>query len=183
MISFFEALLGYYPQMSYKDNRDPQFKLRSVDKNAATLRDLMKELKVNLAKSQELQTLYHNKHVKKRSYRPGKSFLLSAKHIKTKQNPKLEHNYFGPFQIVETVGNQAYRLKLLAKWRIYLVFHVLFLEKDVIRRKAVDQKIANQLKFEEEKQLEQEIDLILDNMVFAKKVVNGRPSELYYLFH
>lgn len=143
----------------------------------------MKELKVNLAKSQELQTFYYNNHIKKRLYQPEKSVWLSVKHIKTKQNLKLEQKYFGPFQIVQAVKNQAYRLKLPVKWHIYLVFHILLLGRDITKTKAVDQKLANQLKFEEEEQLEQEIDLILDSMVFAKEVVNGRLLELYYLIY
>ena len=63
------------------------------------------------------------------------------------------------------------------------MFHVLLLERDVTRREAVDQKIANQLKFEEGEQPEQEIDLILDSMIFAEKAVNSRPPRLYYLIY
>ena len=51
IMSLFEALLSYHPQMAYKDNRNPQSKSRAADKNAATLRDLIKELKVNLTES------------------------------------------------------------------------------------------------------------------------------------
>ena len=143
MMSPFEALLGYHPQMFYEDNHDPRSKPRVVDENAVALRNLVKELKVNLTESQELQTFYHNKYIKERIYRPGKSVWLSDKHIKTKQNPKFEHKYFGPFEIVEVVGKQVYKLKLPAKWRIHPMFHVLLLERDVIRREMVDQKIAN----------------------------------------
>ena len=66
MMSPFEALLGYHPQISYEDNCDPRSRSQTADKNAATLRDLMKELKVNLVELQELQALYHNQHVKER---------------------------------------------------------------------------------------------------------------------
>ena len=111
----FKTLLDYHPQISYKDNCDPQSKFRDANKNVAALYDLMKDLKVNLTESQKLQTLYHNKHVKKRIYRPRKSVWLSSKHIKTKQNPKLEHKYLRFFEIVEAVGKQAYKLKLPAK--------------------------------------------------------------------
>lgn len=52
MMSPFEALLGYHPRMSYEGNRDPRSKSRTADENAAGLRDLIKELKVNLAESQ-----------------------------------------------------------------------------------------------------------------------------------
>lgn len=53
-MSSFKALLGYHSQMFYKDNQDPQSKLQSADENVAILRDLIKKLKVNLAKSQKL---------------------------------------------------------------------------------------------------------------------------------
>ena len=82
MISPFDALLGYHLRISYKDNLDPRSKSWSADENLATLRELMKELKVNLIELQELQTLYHNKHVKEGTYWPGESVWLSAKHIK-----------------------------------------------------------------------------------------------------
>lgn len=80
MMSPFEALLGYHPRMSYQDNCDPRSKSRTADENAAALRDLIKELKVNLAESQELQTLYHNKHVKEGSYRLGESVVECQTH-------------------------------------------------------------------------------------------------------
>ena len=108
---------------------------------------------------------------------------MSKEYIKTKKNPKPEDKYLGPFEILEAVGKQAYKLKLSSKWRIHPVFHVSFLEKDVTRREAVDQKIADQLDFEEEKQLELEVDLIIDGTVFAKKAMDGRLPRLHYLIH
>ena len=84
---------------------------------------------------------------------------------------------------MEAVRKQAYKLKLHAKWRIHHVFHVLILERDIIKKEAIDQKIANQLKFEKGEQTEQEVDLILDIIVFAEKVVDGRLSRLYYLIY
>ena len=126
--------------MSYEDNRDSRSNSRAADEEATDLRNLMRKLKTNFAKPQELQTLYHNEHVKERTYWPGESVWLSDEHVKTKRNPKLKHKYLGPFEILEAVGEQAYRLKLPPKWRIRLVFHVSFLERDVTRREAVHQK-------------------------------------------
>ena len=57
------------------------------------------------------------------------------------------------------------------------------LKKNVIKKEAIDQKIANQLKFKEEEQPEQEIDLTFDIMVFAEKIVGDRLPELYNLIH
>lgn len=89
--------------------------MRSANENAATLRDFIKKLKVYPAKSQELQTLYNHKQVKQRSYRTQKFVWLDSRHIKMKQNPKLEHKYLDPFQIEKAMRNQAYRLSLPAK--------------------------------------------------------------------
>lgn len=125
--------------------------------------------------------LYQNKNVKERFYRSGKLVWLSEKYIKTKKNPKLEYKYLSPFEVLKAVGKQTYRLKLPTKWRIHHVFHVLLLERDVTRREMVDQKIANQLEFEEEKQPEQEVDSIIDRMVFAERAIDGRLPALYYL--
>ena len=112
-----------------------------------------------------------------------KSVWLSGKYIKTKQNLKLKYKYFELFEIVEAVGKQTYKLKLLAKWRIHPVFYVLLLEKDVTKKEVVDQKIANQLEFKEGKQLEQEVDSIIDSMVFAEEAIDNRPPGLYYLIY
>ena len=54
MMSPFETLLGYHPQMFYEDNYNPRSKSRVADKNAVALRDLIKKLKVNLMESQKL---------------------------------------------------------------------------------------------------------------------------------
>ena len=63
------------------------------------------------------------------------------------------------------------------------MFNVLLLEKDVTRREAVDQKIVDQLEFEEEEQPEQEVDLIMDSQNFAEEAIDCRPLRLYYLIH
>lgn len=48
---------------------------------------------------------------------------------------------------------------------------------------AIDQKIADQLKFEEKDQPEQKINSIMDSQIFAKKAIDDRLPKLYYLIH
>lgn len=44
------------------------------------------------------------------------------------------------------MGNQAYKLKLPKKWRIYDVFHISLLKQDTIRKGQVN-KVTSTLKF------------------------------------
>ena len=111
MKSLFQALLIYYPRITYNNNYDMRSKSKIVDENIAALHNLMKELKVKLTESQELQVVYHKKHVKEGTYLPGDSVWLIGKYLKTKRNPKLEDKYLGHFGILEGVGKQSYKLK------------------------------------------------------------------------
>ena len=63
------------------------------------------------------------------------------------------------------------------------MFCVSILERDVKIRETVDQKIVDQLKFEEEDSSGQERDLIIDSIVFGDEALNDQPSGLYYLIH
>ncbi|KYG40295.1 hypothetical protein M433DRAFT_8977 [Acidomyces richmondensis BFW] len=47
--------------------------------------------------------------------------LLSVKNLKLRQpSKKLLEKYIGPFVVVEAVGAQAYRIRLLPKYRLVL---------------------------------------------------------------
>ncbi len=69
----------------------------------------------NLLHAQELQKRAYDKEVKSYSYAPGKKVWLNSKYIKIKPNKKLENKFFGPFRVLHTVGNQAYKLELPIK--------------------------------------------------------------------
>ena len=69
----------------------------------------------NLYHAQELQKRAYNKGVKPRSHAPSDKVWLNIKHIKTKQNRKLEAKFFKPFRVLHPVGRQAYKLELPRK--------------------------------------------------------------------
>jgi hypothetical protein len=60
--------------------------------------------------------------------------LLSGKNIQMKRRcKKLNHRFYKPYPVVESIGRQAYRLKLSQQvGNINNVFHVLLLEPYVL---------------------------------------------------
>ena len=56
--------------------------------------------------------------------------LLSTRNLKMKGTPgKLQRKFVEPFQVIESIGQQAYRLSLPDDWKIHPVFHVSLLKK------------------------------------------------------
>ncbi len=118
----------YHPRVSFKEDVDPRSRSCSANELAEELRELMEVCYQNLFHAQKLQKRAHNNRVKSRSYAPGEKIWLNSKYIKTKRNKKLESKFFGPFQVLDVVGKQAYKLELPTKWKIHDVFHVSLLE-------------------------------------------------------
>ena len=59
----------------------------------------------------------------------GDLVLLSTRNLKMKGIPgKLQKRFVGPFKVIETIGEQAYRLALPDDWKIHPVFHVSLLK-------------------------------------------------------
>ena len=177
----FELNCGYHPRVSYEEDIDPRSRSKSAEELAAELKDLMAICKETLQHAQEWQTKAHNKGTKPRSYAPGDKVWLNSKYIKTKRNRKLEAKFFGPFRVLQPVGKQAYKLELPKRWRIHDVFHVSLLEQDTTRKGRVDEKIAEQLKFEAGNDEEYEVEGTLDSAVYAKESEAGHLPGLYYL--
>ena len=101
---------------------------------------------------------------------------MNSRYIKTKRNRKLEAKFFEPFQVLQPVGKQAYKLELPKKWRIYDVFHLSLLEQDTTRK---GQEISVP-EFEPGDDKEYEVEAIRDSAVYAKEV-DGHLPGLYYL--
>lgn len=63
------------------------------------------------------------------SFSPGDHVLLKLRPFRLKSlacrpNEKLAPRFYGPFEVLEKIGEVAYRLKLPVDVRIHFVFHV-----------------------------------------------------------
>ena len=134
----------------------------------------------NFHHAQELQKQAYDKGVKPRSYAPGDKVWLNNKYIKTKRNWKLKAKFFGPFQILHLVGKQAYKLKLLKRWRMHNIFHVSLLEQDKSRKQRVDKRVK-ELELGIGDSEEYEVEAIWDSAVYASESESGQLPGLYYL--
>ena len=56
-------------------------------------------------------------------YQPGDKVLLNRRNITTPRNQKLDDKYFGPFEVIESIGPTTYKLKLPPTWRIKDTFN------------------------------------------------------------
>ena len=126
--TFIELNCGFHPSISYKKDVNLHSQSKSVNKLANELKELITVYRENLQHIQKLQKRYYNKHVRLKSYVPGEKVWLNSKYIKIKRNRKLEAKFFGIFRILYPIGKQAYKLKLLKKWRIHNVFHMSLLK-------------------------------------------------------
>ena len=178
--TLFKLNCRYHPSVSYKKDLDPHSKSKTAEELSSELRNLMAVCQQNLYHAQELQKQVHNKGVKPWSYAPGNKVWLSSKHLRTKQNCKLEAKFLGPFQVLYLVSKQAYKLKLPKKWRIHNVFHVSLLEQDTTKKGQVND-IQLDFEFEAGYDEEYEVDGIWNSAVYAKKSTIGQLPGLYYL--
>ena len=60
----------------------------------------------------------------------GDLVLLSSRNLSFKGIPaKLQKSFVGPFEVIDRIGNQAYRLSLPESWKIQNLFHVSLLKR------------------------------------------------------
>ena len=105
---------------------------------------------------------------------------MNSKYINTKQNWTLEVKFFGPFWVLYQIGKQAYKVKLPKKWGIHNIFYILLLEKDIIKKKCIDENMIK-LDAGNKNSKEYKVKTIWDSAVYAKKLKSSQLPGFYYL--
>jgi transposase InsO family protein len=127
----FFANYGCHPNsVTTVASRTPNSDNPAAEDLAVSLRNIHKQLALDLADASATQAHFYNRKVKKAPrFKKGNQVWLLRRNIKTtRPSDKLDYKRLGPFRIAKKIGKAAFRLKLPASMRIHPVFHVSLLE-------------------------------------------------------
>ena len=82
--------------------------------------------------------------------------------------------------MLHPISNQAYKLKLPKKWRIYNVFYISLLEQNTPKKRRVNNTQLD-FEFEANDNKKYEVDGIWDSAVYARESATRQLPGLYYL--
>ena len=89
------------------------------------MQDLLEHAMDHLEKAREYQKKYHNRRHRYQEHAVGDWVLLSTHNLHLAAVKKLPQHYVRPFQVLQRVGQCAYRLDLKGRFAsVHDVFHV-----------------------------------------------------------
>jgi len=153
--------LPYFPRES---------NIELVDKSLAKREEMLNVIKFHLKRAQERMKQVADRHKSDRKYEIGDRVYVKLQSyiqilVSFRPNAKLSPKYFGPYQILDKVGEVSYKLGLLVNSKIHNVFHVSQLKKYV-----GDIVVTTEFPYQAGERLqEKELETILDRMTVKKK--------------
>jgi hypothetical protein len=124
----FKALYGHEPNLG----THPMLSTSTNSSVAEAITEIQEQdvvLKEHLARAQNKMKLTADKRRRPQEYQVGEQVLLKLQpyaqsSLVNRPYPKLAYKYYGPYEVLEKIGNAAYKLKLPAESLIHPVFHV-----------------------------------------------------------
>ena len=151
----------------------------AVDQMLREREDILKVLQFQLRKAQARMKFQVDKHQVERSFVIGDWVLLKLQpyrqlSVSGNRVQKLSPKYYGPFKVLDTIGNVAYKLDLPSEAQIHDIFHVSQLRKAVGYQGPFVPLLVNS-----QQQLKWEPLVVLDR----KLVKRGNRAEAQLLIH
>jgi hypothetical protein len=160
------ALPAMYKVAAAKNQKAAEF--------ADRLQNGLVEAKKALEAARQRQKHFYDGKHRQVSFRVGDMVLLSSKNLKLKgvKSPKLQPKWVGPFEVIQRIGEVAYKLTLPGNMKIHNVFHV-----SILRLYKDDGRAPPPQPLDIDGELYYSIDRVLDHRV----VKRGRGVKREYL--
>ena len=157
----FYANHGFNPNLP-RDVDLSEVSKSSLENRFEKLREVRGELEERLRHAAESQAKQYNQKHNPMSFAIGDRVLLSTKNLNTRRpSKKLDRRFEGPFEVINTVGKQAYTLRLPKKYgRIHPTFHVSLLKPWTRQEDAGEPQEVSQV-VDNEDEVEWEVEEIL----------------------
>ena len=125
-----ELLMGFRGDLRMNTDEEPLFPNENALERVKRLEKSREILQTRLQEAKKRQAKHYNEHRKDISFKIGDFVMVRSDNITSpRECKKLDERQIGPFPIIDTWGKNAYKLRLVPKYRdIHPVFHVSLLE-------------------------------------------------------
>nr|KYP48389.1 Retrotransposable element Tf2 [Cajanus cajan] len=167
----YEIMYGQ-PPPAYLPYLPGESKIELVDRSLSKREEMLKLLKFHLKRAQERMKQLADQHRRDKQYQIGDLVYVKLHpyrqvSVAYRSNAKLSPKFFGPYRVLDRIGEVAYKLELPPQSKVHNVFHVSQLKKHIGNTTA-----SSNLPFQAEDAFyEKEPELILDRMTIKRKGV------------